>query len=55
MILLTILKWVLIIAAAVVILCGLLLFVSMVSAVIVMVAKGEHPERYEETDGDHEA
>ena len=53
MILLTILKWVLIIAAAVVVLCGLLLFVSMVSAVIVMVAKGEHLD--ELTDGDNEA
>ena len=54
MIIWTILKWVAIVAAALVVLFGLLLFVSMISAVIVMTAKGEHPEQ-ELTDGDHEA
>lgn len=54
MIMLTILKWIVIVVAAVIVLFGLLLFVSMISAVIVMTAKGEHPEQ-ELTDGDHEA
>lgn len=53
MIVLSILKWVGIVAAALVVLFGLLLFVSMVAAVIVMTAKGEHLD--ELTDGDHEA
>lgn len=53
---LTILKWVIIVAAAVIVLCGLLLFVSMFASVIVMTMKGEYPEKDNETtDGDHEA
>ena len=50
---LTILKWIGIVVAATVVLFGLLMFVSMVAAVIVMTAKGEHLD--ELTDGDHEA
>ena len=53
MIIWTILKWVAIVAAALVVLFLLLLFVSMVAAVIVMTAKGEHLD--ELTDGDDEA
>ena len=52
---LTILKWIGIVVAATVVLFGLLMFVSMVAAVIVMAVKGEHLERFEMTDGDHEA
>jgi len=53
MIIWTILKWVAIVAATLVVLFGLLLFVSMVAAVIVMTAKGERLD--ELTDGDNEA
>lgn len=53
MIVLSILKWVGIVLAALVVLVGLLLLVSMVAAVIVMTIKGEHPD--ELTDGDDEA
>ena len=53
MIIWTILKWVAIVAAALVALGFIILLAAMVSAVIVMIAKGEHLD--ELTDGDHEA
>lgn len=56
MILLTILKWIGLAFAAAILLLGLLLFVAMFAAVIVMTMKGEYPEKDNEmTDGDNEA
>ena len=53
MIIWTILKWVGIVAGALVVLFGLFLLVSMVATVIVMTAKGEHLDDL--TNGDDEA
>ena len=52
MIIWTILKWVGIVLAALVVLAFVVMLSAMVSAVIVMTAKGEHLD--ELTDGDHE-